>query len=93
MEEEVRNMNDLEFSNYENPFFLWADSSNTELAAVLLQETEKGIRQPVEQASRILTDTERRYDITEKEMVACFWAIVKFEYELKGRRFTILNRP
>lgn len=48
MEEEVRNMNDLEFSNYENPFFLWADSSNTELAAVLLQETEKGIRQPVE---------------------------------------------
>lgn len=38
IKEEVRNMKNLELSNYENPFILRTDASNTGLVAVLLQE-------------------------------------------------------
>ena len=40
-------------------------------------------------ASKKLTRTEERYGITEKEMLAVFWGIKKFEYELRGRKFIL----
>lgn len=41
-------------------------------------------------ASKKLTPTERRYTISEKEMLTVFWKVKKFEYEFKGRRFEIM---
>lgn len=44
---------------------------------------------PVQWASKKFTPTEVRYPIPGKERYAIFWAVKKFEYELKGRKFKI----
>ena len=66
-----------------------ADSSQFALGAVLLQQNEKGQWQPVEYASRKLTEAEVRYAMVEKEALAITWACEKFDYYLVGRRFEI----
>jgi hypothetical protein len=43
----------------------------------------------IEWASKKLTDSERRYSITGKEMLAVYRGMMEFEYELKGRRFRL----
>lgn len=54
-----------------------------------MQEDEGGNRRLIEWASKKLTDTETRYTINEKEMLAIVWESTKFEYELKGRKVKI----
>ena len=51
-----------------------ADSSKNALGAVLLQRNKKGDWQPVEFASRKMTDAETRYAMVEKEALAITWA-------------------
>ncbi|KAF9758256.1 Transposon Ty3-I Gag-Pol polyprotein [Nosema granulosis] len=46
---------------------------------------------PIQWSSKKLTPTERRYGITEKEMLAVVWAIEKFAYDLRGRNFTLMT--
>ena len=67
-----------------------ADASKDAIGAVLLQlDTVKDRWQPVEYASRKMTDTEKRYAMVEKEALAVTWACEKFDYYLVGRRFQI----
>lgn len=48
---------------------------NEQLSAVLLQETKEGKWTPVQWASKEFTLTERRYGISEKEMLGVYWGI------------------
>jgi transposase InsO family protein len=65
---------------------LRTDASNNCIAAFL--ENDKG--KPVAFASRLLSDTEQKYDIVEKEALAIFWSIaIKFRWILLGREFEI----
>jgi hypothetical protein len=67
-----------------------ADASKSSLGAVLLQLNEtRGLWQPVEYASRKMTETEQRYAMIEKEALAITWACEKFDYYLVGRKFEI----
>lgn len=67
-----------------------ADASKNALGAVLLQfNEENGYWQPVEYASRKMTETEKRYAMIEKEALAITWACEKFDYYLVGRNFEI----
>ena len=66
-----------------------ADSSQFALGAVLLQLTDNNQWQPVEYASRKLTEAESRYAMIEKEALAITWACEKFDYYLVGRSFQI----
>ena len=66
-----------------------ADASTNALGAVLLQYNEEGAWQPVEYASRKMTETEGRYAMVEKEALATTWACEKFDYYLVGRKFEI----
>ena len=66
-----------------------ADSSKSALGAVLLQLNEKSEWQPVEFASRKMTEAETRYAMVEKEALAVTWACEKFDYYLVGRKFEI----
>lgn len=84
IKEEVENLKGLGLLDYEKKFILRTDTSNSGLGAVLLQEDGKRNRKPIEWASRKLAKIEGRYVITGKEMLACFWAIKKFEYELRA---------
>ena len=66
-----------------------ADASKYAIGAVLLQNNGDDEWQPVEYASRKLTDTETRYAIIEKEALGITWACEKFDYYLVGRKFEI----
>ena len=65
-----------------------ADSSQYALGAALLQREELNWL-PVCYASRMLTDTEKRYARIEKEALAVVWACQKFDFYLVGRLFEI----
>ena len=66
-----------------------ADSSQYALGAVLLQNAGLEGWQPVEYASRKLTEAERRYAMIEKEALAITWACEKFDFYLVGRHFQV----
>lgn len=78
-------------ADYEKDFMLRTDASGTGLGAALLQKNKAGEWTPIQWASNKLTDTEKRYKISEKEMPAIYWAVKKFVYELRGRKFKLVS--
>ena len=54
-----------------------------------LQIQDDGRRRPVCYASRSLTETEKRYAVTEKEALAATWACEKFREYVMGLSFTL----
>ena len=66
-----------------------ADSSRQALGAVLLQLNSNHEWQPVEFASRKLTDVETRYAMIELEALGITWACEKFDFYLVGRVFEV----
>ena len=66
-----------------------ADSSRQALGAVLLQLNADDEWQPVEFASRKLTDAETRYAMIELEALGITWACEKFDFYLVGRVFEV----
>ena len=65
-----------------------ADASSFGLGAVLLQNSNSRW-QPVAFASRVMSDTERRYAQVEKEALAITWACEKFSTYILGKKFMI----
>lgn len=76
--------------DYSKQLVLKTDASNVGLGAVLLQDVN-GVMKPIQWASKKLTPAETRYGISEKEMLAVYWGIKKFEYELRGRKFLLIT--
>ncbi|MEO0900433.1 MAG: ribonuclease H family protein, partial [Bacteroidota bacterium] len=73
------------------PFTLQTDASDTGLGAVLLQPSQADPRTlvPVIYASRRLREAERNYSVIEKEALAIYWAVRKFELYLYGQVFEL----
>lgn len=65
---------------------LSVDASSVGLGAVLFQKDDKGVR-TIGYASRVLSPTETKYSVIEKELLACWWAVIKFRNYIWGRRF------
>ncbi len=74
--------------NFEEPFVLQTDASDSGIGAVLLQG-ESDSRHPVAYISRKLHAREVRYCTVEKECLAVKWALDTFKYYLLGREFTL----
>lgn len=87
MKKTLRELGKLQIVDYVKEWLLRTDASNIGMDGVLLQKNDKGEWVPVQLASKKFTPTEVKYGISEKEMYAVFWAVKKFEYELRGRRF------
>ena len=70
---------------------LVVDASPVGLGAVLLQRQRTGVLQPVEFASRSLSDVERRYSQTEREALAVVWGCERFHLYLYGIDFELIT--
>ena len=79
----------LAFPDFEKPFMLDTDASNTGLGGVLSQVQDDGRERVVAYASRVLTKPERRYCVTRRELLAVVTFTHHFRPYLLGRKFTI----
>ena len=81
----------LQLPNISRPFTLQTDASGNGVGAVLLQPNHRDPRilSPVAYASRLLNKAELNYSTVEKEGLAVYWALQKFQVYLYGRKFTL----
>jgi hypothetical protein len=75
----------LVFPNFKIPFHIQTDASQKAIGGVLLQQV-KGLFKPVAFASRKLSDTERRYSATERELLALIYCYDQFNSHVYGRK-------
>jgi hypothetical protein len=75
----------LVFPNFKIPFHIQTDASQKAIGGVLLQKVD-GLFKPVAFASRKLSDTERRYSATERELLALIYCYDKLNSHVYGRR-------
>lgn len=78
---------------YDDVFVITTDASNHAIGAIL--SNEKTVDRPIAFASRALIDTEKRYHIIEKELLAIVWAVEYFRHYIFGQKFIIYtdHRP
>ena len=64
------------------------DASTTGLGITLWQKQDDGNTKPIAYGSRYLndTDTEKKYSISELELLAVVWGLEKFRFYLYGKR-------
>ena len=74
----------LAFPDFSIPFHIQTDASNNAIGAVLLQEVDK-LFKPIAFASRKLSETEKRYSATERELLALVYAYDQFYSHVYGR--------
>ena len=80
----------LAFPNYDLPMEIHADACGYGLGCVLLQ-TINGAERPLAYASRILSDCENNYSVTEKECLAIIWALKKFRSIIWGCEIKVVT--
>ena len=77
--------------NHNIPVELRTDASGYGLGAVLLHLFPNGEKKVISYASRLLTQHEKNYGITEKECLAIVWAVEKFRIYLQGIKFRVVT--
>jgi hypothetical protein len=75
--------------NLKNKFILTTDASNEAIGAVLAQENRDGKREMIYAFIRKLDDTQRRYSVTDKELLALVKGIEHFRHFLLGTEFVV----
>ncbi len=84
----------LAYPTREGHFTLSTDASDVGIGAVLEQDQEEGgqvIKRVIAYASKTLSDTQRHYCTTNKELLAVVMVIELFRYYLTGRHFTVVT--
>jgi hypothetical protein len=72
----------LQVPDFSKEFVLVCDSSDVAISAVLNQRQENGLA-PIAFVSRLLTVSERKYSIHEKEYLAVVWGSKRFRVYLE----------
>lgn len=80
----------LSCPDFTQPFILQVDASDFGLGAALSQRIDKN-EIIVAFASRLLSESEKKFTVTEKECLAMVWAIRKFRPYLEGSKFTTIT--
>src|SRR6266436_1208728 len=74
----------LAFPSKSSPFHLECDASNFATGAVLSQQQEDGLFHLIGFMSKSFSDTERNYQIHDKEMLAIMHALEEWRHFLEG---------
>jgi len=74
----------LTFPSKSSPFHLECDASNFTMGAVLLQQQEDRLFHPIGFMSKSFSNTERNYQIHDKEMLVIMCALEEWRHFLKG---------
>ena len=83
----------LAYPDFQKPFILDTDASNTGIGGVLSQLDDEGREQVIGYASRLLTKPECQYCITRRELLAVVTFIQHYRPYLVCRRFTLRTDP
>lgn len=78
----------LTFPDFNEPFILDTDASDSAIGAVLSQN-QGGAEKVIAYASRTLSKSERKYCVTKKELLAVVSFVKYFRHYLYGRKFLI----
>ena len=79
----------LRYPDFEKPFTLYCDASQTALGAVLCQTAEDDELHPVAYLGRATTDQEARWSATELEALCVVYSVKEFSVYLAGKPFEI----
>lgn len=71
--------------------FLACDASEKGIGCVLFHMSEDKQEQHIAFASRKLNDSEKQYSVIDREALAIFFAIKKFDQYLRGNKFTLMT--
>ena len=80
----------LTYPDFSKPFVIACDASDVGIGAALLQKGPRRLM-PIAFASKLLSDTERRYSVTEREALAVTWSLRKFRDICFGYKVTVLT--
>ncbi|CAF3900736.1 unnamed protein product, partial [Rotaria sp. Silwood1] len=78
----------LEYPDLSTPFTLTTDASDIGIGGILRQNTPAGTKINYFK-SRVLNDTERKYDIFEKEALAIYWCITELRSYIGDSNFIV----
>ena len=81
----------LTTANPNKVYILHTDASDYAMGAILMQEDDNGDLHVVAYASKTFSDTESRYDTTEREALAIIWALEHFNTYVEGHQYTIIT--
>ena len=73
------------------PIGIACDASSVGIGAVLFHRYPDGSERPIANASKTLTDTQRKYSQIQKEALAVIFALKKFHQFLYGRQFILVT--
>lgn len=91
LKDSLENSKTLGFFDVNKETVLYVDGSPVGVGAVLTQKDEKGDTTPIYYASKSLSPTQSRYSQLEREALAVFWAIRRFDLYLRGKSFIVVT--
>jgi hypothetical protein len=80
----------LSYPKYDREFVIFTDASKHQVGSMIVQSDEKGeLCSPIVYCSKKMSETQQRYTVMEKELIAIVLALKKFHTLLWGQRITI----
>jgi hypothetical protein len=73
-----------------SPFFVMSDTSLTATGAMLMQKDSNGDLHPCAYLSKMLSSTERNYDIYDRELLTVIHALEEWRHYLLGTAHIVM---